>query len=166
MLVSEHAAPAAVHYLPGGKPEPGEAPQDCLRREVGEQLGCEVIEPQLFAEVRAPAALKGVDMHMTVYLAELDGTPAPAAEIASLVQIASARLGGDGLVISGGQAFARRRTGARRWGRPKVLAAQLGHEVLPQRGPAVGQQCGSDPESRGGRPVAQTPFAEHGQHGN
>ena len=68
----------------------------------GEQLGCEVIEPQLFAEVRAPAALKGVDMHMTVYLAELDGTPAPAAEIASLVQIASARLGGDGLVISGG----------------------------------------------------------------
>jgi hypothetical protein len=39
---------------------------------------------------------------MTVYLAELDGTPAPAAEIASLVQIASARLGGDGLVISGG----------------------------------------------------------------
>jgi hypothetical protein len=23
------------------------------------------IEPQLFAEVRAPAALKGVDMHMT-----------------------------------------------------------------------------------------------------
>jgi len=85
MLVSKHAAPAAVHYLPGGKPAPGEAPLDCLRREVGEQLGCEVIEPQLFAEVRAPAALKGVDMHMTVYLAELDGTPAPAAEIASLV---------------------------------------------------------------------------------
>lgn len=102
MLVSEHAAPAAVHYLPGGKPEPGEAPLDCLRREVGEEVGCEVIEPQLFAGVRAPAALKGVDMHMTVYLAELDGTPAPAAEIASLVQIASARLGGDGLVISGG----------------------------------------------------------------
>jgi 8-oxo-dGTP diphosphatase len=61
MLVSEHAAPAAVHYLPGGKPEPGEAPLDCLRREVGEEVGCEVIEPQLLAEVRAPAALKGVD---------------------------------------------------------------------------------------------------------
>ena len=53
-------------------------------------------------------------MHMTVYLAELDGTPAPAAEIASLVQIASARLGSEGLGVGGGQALARGRVVARR----------------------------------------------------
>jgi 8-oxo-dGTP diphosphatase len=84
LLVSKRSAPA-VHYLPGGKPEAGEAPLDCLAREVREELGCRVAKPRHFAEVRGPAALEGVDMHMTVYLAELEGTPVAAAEIASLV---------------------------------------------------------------------------------
>jgi 8-oxo-dGTP diphosphatase len=78
LLVSKHAAPA-IHYLPGGKPEVGEASLDCLAREVREELGCRLVEPRIFAEVRAPAALEGVDMHMTVYITGLDGTPAAAA---------------------------------------------------------------------------------------
>jgi 8-oxo-dGTP diphosphatase len=84
LLVSKRASPA-VHYLPGGKPEAGEAPLDCLAREVREELNCQVLEPRLFAEVRARAALEDLDMHMTVYLARLDGTPAAAREIASVV---------------------------------------------------------------------------------
>ncbi|MGN6868886.1 MAG: NUDIX hydrolase [Solirubrobacteraceae bacterium] len=84
LLVSKRASPA-VHYLPGGKPEAGEAPLDCLAREVQEELNCNVVEPRLFAEVRAPAALEDLDMHMTVYLAGLDRTPEAAREIASLV---------------------------------------------------------------------------------
>jgi hypothetical protein len=56
-----------------------------LAREVREELGCELVQPRLFADVRAPAALEGVEMHMTVYLTDLDGRPAAAAEIASLV---------------------------------------------------------------------------------
>ena len=84
LLVSKHAAPT-VHYLPGGKPELDEAPLECLAREVREELGCRVVEPRLFAEVRAPAALEGVELHMAVYLAGLDGAPAAATEIASLV---------------------------------------------------------------------------------
>jgi 8-oxo-dGTP diphosphatase len=83
MLVSKHAAPD-VYYLPGGKPEPAEAPLDCLRRELAEELGVGIEAAEPFAEVRAPAALEGVEMWMTVFLTRLAGVPAPAAEIASL----------------------------------------------------------------------------------
>jgi 8-oxo-dGTP diphosphatase len=83
LLVSKRAAPA-VFYLPGGKPEPGEAARDCLERELLEELGVTVAAAEPFAEVRAPAALEGVEMWMSVFLARLAGEPAPAAEIASL----------------------------------------------------------------------------------
>jgi 8-oxo-dGTP diphosphatase len=83
LLVSKRAAPD-VYYLPGGKPEPSEPPLDCLRRELREELGVGLGGAELFGEVRAPAALEGVEMLMTVYLARLVGTPAPAAEIASV----------------------------------------------------------------------------------
>ena len=83
LLVSKRAAPD-VFYLPGGKPEPGEAPLDCLRRELAEELGVGIEDAEPFAEVRAPAALEGVDMWMSVFLTRLTGAPAPAAEIAAL----------------------------------------------------------------------------------
>src|SRR3954453_11861351 len=83
LLVSKRAAPD-VYYLPGGKPEPGEAPRACLERELAEELGVTVAEAEPFAEVRAPAALEGVEMWMTVFVAGLIGRPAPAAEMASL----------------------------------------------------------------------------------
>jgi 8-oxo-dGTP diphosphatase len=83
LLVSKRAAPA-VYYLPGGKPEPGETPRACLERELAEELGVAITEAEPFAEVRAPAALEGVEMWMSVFLARLTGVPAPAAEIASL----------------------------------------------------------------------------------
>ena len=83
LLVSKCAAPA-VFYLPGGKPEPEEAPLACLERELGEELGVGIATAEPFAEVRAPAALEGVEMWMTVFLTRLAGGPAPAAEIAAL----------------------------------------------------------------------------------
>lgn len=84
LLVSKRAAPA-VYYLPGGKPEADESMLACLHREVEEELGVGVRDAELFAHVRAPAALEGIEMLMTVFLARLTGTPAPAAEIASLL---------------------------------------------------------------------------------
>jgi len=83
LLVSKRAAPE-VFYLPGGKPEPGEGPLACLAREIDEELGVTVEDAEPFAEVRAPAALEGVEMWMTVFLARLAGVPEPAAEIAAL----------------------------------------------------------------------------------
>jgi 8-oxo-dGTP diphosphatase len=83
LLVSKRAAPE-VYYLPGGKPERRESALGCLHREVKEELGVAIGDVEFFDDVRAPAALEGVDMLMTVFLARLVGTPAPAAEIASL----------------------------------------------------------------------------------
>ena len=83
LLVSKRAAPA-VWFLPGGKPEAGEAPLACLRRELREELGVELARAEHFADVHAPAALEGVAMHMSVFVVEVAGSPAPAAEIAGL----------------------------------------------------------------------------------
>ena len=83
LLVAKRAAPD-IYYLPGGKPEADEAPLDCLRREVSEELGVGIESAEPFAEVRAPAALEGVEMWMSVFLCRLAGVPAPAAEIAAL----------------------------------------------------------------------------------
>jgi 8-oxo-dGTP diphosphatase len=83
LLVSKRAAPD-VWFLPGGKPDAGEAPLDCLRRELREELGVGLARVEPFAEVRARAALEGVAMHMSVFLLDVRGAPVPAAEIAGL----------------------------------------------------------------------------------
>jgi 8-oxo-dGTP diphosphatase len=83
LLVAKRAAPD-IYYLPGGKPEAGEAPLDCLRREVLEELGVEIDAAEPFTEVHAPAALEGVEMWMSVFLTRLAGDPEPAAEISAV----------------------------------------------------------------------------------
>ena len=83
LLVSKRAAPD-VYYLPGGKPEPGEEPLECLERELSEELGVGIAGVEPFTEVHAPAALEGVDMWMTVFRTRLAGDPVAGAEIADL----------------------------------------------------------------------------------
>jgi 8-oxo-dGTP diphosphatase len=83
LVVSKRAAPA-VFYLPGGKPEPDEDELACLGRELGEELGVAVQAPERLVDVRARAALERRQMHMSVFLARLAGTPRRGAEIAAL----------------------------------------------------------------------------------
>jgi len=83
LLVSKTAAPA-VFYLPGGKPEPGESAEACVRREVREELGVQLTSLAFHETVHAPAALEGVPMAMEVFRAELSGEPAASGEIAQI----------------------------------------------------------------------------------
>jgi 8-oxo-dGTP diphosphatase len=83
LLVSKRAAPE-VFYLPGGKPEAGESAEECVRREVREELGVDLASLEFDHTIHAPAALEGVPMAMDVFRAELVGTPSAAAEIAAI----------------------------------------------------------------------------------
>jgi 8-oxo-dGTP diphosphatase len=85
LLVSKRAAPT-VFYLPGGKPEPGESELACLERELREELGVGLGSAAPFVRASGPAALEGVELDMSVFLAELRGTPTAAAEIAELAR--------------------------------------------------------------------------------
>src|SRR3954463_14122502 len=84
LLVSKRQAPD-VFYLPGGKRDPGEDDLACLRRELTEELGVTAVDPVPWREVVAPAALEpGHELRMRVFLTQLSGDPAPAAEVARL----------------------------------------------------------------------------------
>lgn len=85
LVVSKKAAPD-VFYLPGGKPEPGEEPEETLRRELDEELGVAPLRLRPLAVVEDVAELEKVPMRMTVLLAHLDEqqVPAPAAELAAV----------------------------------------------------------------------------------
>ena len=76
-------------YLPGGKIEAGESPEDALRREVREELGIELAGPAVLKRYVAPAygEGEGAMVDMTCFTARLLGTPQPMGEIAELTHV-------------------------------------------------------------------------------
>ncbi len=83
LVVSKKVAPE-IFYLPGGKPEAGESAEETLIRELDEELGVTPTSLTLLGDVEDVAAIEGVPMHMTVFRAEIDQIPRPAAELADL----------------------------------------------------------------------------------
>ncbi|MGW6057421.1 NUDIX hydrolase [Streptomyces sp. NPDC055189] len=83
LVVSKQAAPD-VFYLPGGKPDAGEAQLETLVRELDEELGVEPLEPRFLADVEAMAALERSPMKLAVFEARISQVPEPAAELAAL----------------------------------------------------------------------------------
>lgn len=62
--------------FPGGKREGGESMEECLRRELREELGIEVAGPKLFRVIRHEYPEKTVELHFFLCDA-FSGTPEP-----------------------------------------------------------------------------------------
>ena len=64
--------------FPGGKKESGETLEGCLRREIKEEVGVEISEPQLFHSLRHQYPGKEVEVHFFT-CSILQGPPQPLA---------------------------------------------------------------------------------------
>lgn len=72
--------------LPGGVIEPGETPEQCLHREVREELAQVELGPVTYiATYESPAAIPGKTVRVQLFHGHLTGAPHPASEIKELV---------------------------------------------------------------------------------
>jgi 8-oxo-dGTP diphosphatase len=73
--------------LPGGTLEPGETPEECIRRECREELGdVEVSNLRYLGAYESPAAgQERRTVRIELYAGDLEGTPAACSEIQELI---------------------------------------------------------------------------------
>jgi 8-oxo-dGTP diphosphatase len=83
-----------VHYLPGGKIDPGETAAEAAAREASEEVALD-LDPAALEElfevvVQAHGEPDGRLVRMTVFLAETDAAPAASAEVGELHWVTTA----------------------------------------------------------------------------
>jgi len=77
-----------TYYLPGGKREAGETDEETLAREIVEEISVQIKSETVSYfgsfEAEAQGKAEGVTVKMTCYIADFEGTLAPASEIEEL----------------------------------------------------------------------------------
>lgn len=82
LLVRSHNQDA--FFTLGGKLEDNESELDCLKREVKEEVGCEISSAKYFKFFEGTAHNRKKLVQLFCYLVELEGNPVPLSEIAEL----------------------------------------------------------------------------------
>jgi len=78
-----------TYIIPGGKPEEGENAEECLKRELREELGVSVLSHKFFGTFKDEAALDSAIIEMDVYIVEIAGKPEACREIEEIMYIDS-----------------------------------------------------------------------------
>lgn len=74
-----------VFILPGGTMEDGESPEETLRREIYEELGCEILALSFLLSATEVAVFENVPLELFVYSVTLGSVPTPRAEIEEIL---------------------------------------------------------------------------------
>ena len=89
LIVRPHDRPYFIN--PGGKYGQGESSQDCLKRELKEELQVEVISTKHYKNYDIEkAAHSDNQLALELYIVEIDGEPKPSAEIGEIEWLSKA----------------------------------------------------------------------------